>query len=323
MGVSVIEEIITYGPEICKALICCAGGISELAKCFEDIAENIRSTLKFIDEVEGGVIELRGNALECRTLLSKAYNCASNFMDRVEKCFRYGNLSQEEKEDIKENVEKGDFMKVNSYFDQLRRFFKQCDKCYKKFEGFNTLANKSCTKSIEMCEQKRKGSSGGTTQSAGKFIMGLGITAATTAAVGGVAVVAGLFTFGIGTPIVLGLSVAGSAVGAATAIAGNAIKNIGDHYAQLEKEFRKINDNFDRMRNLAERLDADMHKVRELLAKMDMNNENTINAPQKDLNRFNKMFENLLEDFKNDGETIKETQKNMNMSKKAVDNIMC
>lgn len=104
MAVVAIKELVACGPAISKALVGCTEGVSALTKCFQELTGKIQSALKVIDELEGSVVELRTNTLECRTLLSKAYDCACVFMDRVEKCLDYGDLKDTRREEIKANA---------------------------------------------------------------------------------------------------------------------------------------------------------------------------------------------------------------------------
>ena len=57
-------------------------------------------------------VELQQILLECRTLLSKAYDSACNFMEAVGRCFQYGDLDDDRRMAIIEEVKKEDFTQL-------------------------------------------------------------------------------------------------------------------------------------------------------------------------------------------------------------------
>lgn len=315
-----LKDILESGPDIIRGLMCYVSGISELQSCFEEVIQQIRHTLTVLDELEGDVVDLKLNVLECRTLLSKAYNCACLFMDRVEKCLEYGDLKQQRRNEIKENARNGDFTKAISYLNQLRRFFEQCGTCYTAFEGFNNSAISLSGKSVVICNDKKGECSGGqTTTTAGKVLMGLGVAAG----VGGLAAVAGIFTFGIGTPLVLGAAATATGVGGTGAvIAGNAVRSRGEHYTRLEQEFRKIGAKFEKMRDVAGTMDEKMDKVKSSLSAMEYDHTNVSkNTTKEDIDTFNSVFETLLTDIAQERKKLKAIKYVVVKSKEELNNI--
>lgn len=308
---------------IIKTLISYAGDIKAWVKDLGPVVQIIRSILEEIDNLQNDsdVIQLKQKVLQCKTLLLKAYNSACSFMNTMEKCFEYGNLTNDLKITIIEGVKKKNFDKLNSYLEQINRYFSQCDTFHVDFKKLIKNAISMSGECNTLSSYKRFQAAGGKNMSKwGRVARGVGIVVGMSG-VAGAAAMAGFFSFGFGTPVLLAIGTAASggatATGAAATLVGGKISTAGDHYQKLEKGFKEIASKFEEMLDTASNLDVDINKINEVLKGMKNNefniSENVKKKPSEcvDIDTLLRCFEILIESIKKERKSIEEIKKKM------------
>ena len=226
--------------------------------------------------------------LQCRTLLSRAYDSACNFMEGVDRCFQYGDLEEARKMAIIEKVKEKDFTQLNGYLAQMNDFLLQCDIPYNDFE---ILINGIIGMMIKQAASARVHS-----------VVG---------ALTGTAVAISIIITGPLGPLVLAIGsvLAGSAVAGGARATGAAATATG---AAATLEARSV---LRKMLDSSSRLGEDMHKVKEMLNKINdyqqcISSEDTA-SESVDMDTLVCMFEILLTSIKEGRKIFEKIERNV------------
>lgn len=329
-----LREFISRAPEIKEGLELLVRNIGLMTDYASALVVKMRSVLDHLDLLEGDVIDLKRQLLECKNVLLKTHYTARTFMSRVEKSLKFGDLSTTEREEMKGSVKDGKYKEVNAYFKQLGLYFSQIEESYNHFVKYHGKAKEACKVGISTCKTKMAEAAtpgvrnaGDAARNVGKAAIGIGVLTGVTATIAGIA------TFGVGAPIVLGISAplfgvgavagGGAAAGGGLAlVAGNKLTAISNHYKSIEMLFKDISDGFLLMETNASSIDAAMKDFKEKIR--DINFDIVAAKPNidRDIYRiFGKTFDTLVEAFKASHEEIERYRLKMQEDKEKVENL--
>ena len=278
-------------------------GISKFMDVVGEITKKIREKLK--GEVP---TDIRSILLECRVQLRKSLDCANVYMKRVERLYKFADLSTADVNKIKSAINSDDFEDYMAYIKQISRYIEQVDKLYSDFKEIHDKAAAACEKGRTKAEVqiKQHHNVGGGNRRAGTALKVLG-TVSAVGGVAGLATVAGIFTAGIGAPIVLGIAAVtaggAAAAGAGVAAGGVALSRHGEQ-ARSSTEYNsktdflsQVKNSFDLMVDIAREVDLAMYESSKIVLDMKLSAEVAGKADRCKL-VIAQEFKHLVEGFK-------------------------
>lgn len=204
----------------------------------------VEPMIKKLSSLDCDETDLKQDIRECTAKLKKAQTLAEYFIKRLDDFFELAASNNDEIQNIKYSVQKGEVKTFKSYISQLRMVLENCRKRYEEFEEKHKDAKEFCEKTSRKVEAKVSDARDKKNRSR---LVGTG-----TAIAG--SIVAGIFTLGIGT--VVGLT--------ATA-AGVSALYLGQSYAEIEKIFKSFREKMDELSKAATDMGPAIFEIQQLL----------------------------------------------------------